>query len=51
MEAVVASMHLKVAAASIQLEAVVAAMSETPQLRETIPTVSWVLGPYENHVT
>jgi hypothetical protein len=34
--------HLKVVAASIQLEAVVAAMLEAARLRETLPTT---IGP------
>jgi hypothetical protein len=48
---VAASIHLKVVEASIQLEAVVAATSEAARLQETLPTASWVLGPYENPVT
>jgi hypothetical protein len=42
LEAVVASIQLEAVAASIQLEAAVATMSGT------LPTASWVLGPYEN---
>jgi hypothetical protein len=38
-------------AASIQLEMVMAATSEVARLRDTLPTASWVLGPYENPVT
>jgi hypothetical protein len=37
--------RLEAVAVSIQLEAVVVATSET------LPTTSWVLGPYENPVT
>jgi hypothetical protein len=37
--------RLEAVAASIQLEAAVVATSET------LPTTSWVLGPYENPVT
>jgi hypothetical protein len=51
LEAVADSIHLKTVAASIQLEAVVAAMSEAAQLQETLPTASYVVGPYENPVT
>jgi hypothetical protein len=39
---------LEVVAASIQLEAEVAATSEVALLQETLPTASRVLGPYEN---
>jgi hypothetical protein len=46
-----ASIHMEVVAASIQLEAVVVATSESTQLRETLPMASWVLDPYENLVT
>jgi hypothetical protein len=38
------------AAASIQLKAVAATL-EAARLRETLPTASRVLGPYENPVT
>jgi hypothetical protein len=51
LKAVAASIHLKVVMASILLEAVVVATSETAQLWETLPTASRVLGPYENPVT
>jgi hypothetical protein len=51
MEAVVASIQPQVVAASIHLEAAVAATSEAAQLWETLPTTSQVLGPYENPVT
>jgi hypothetical protein len=44
----VASIHLKAVAASIQLEAAVAATSEAARLQETLPTASRVVGPYEN---
>jgi hypothetical protein len=47
----VASIHLKAVAASIQLEVVVVAMLEAARLWETLPTASWVMGPYENPVT
>jgi hypothetical protein len=50
LEAVVANIHLKAVAASIHLEAA-AATSEAARLRETLPTASWVVGPYENPVT
>jgi hypothetical protein len=40
--------RLEAVAASIQLEAAVAATSEVARLWETLPTASWVLGPYEN---
>jgi hypothetical protein len=51
LEAVAASIHLKVMAASIQLEVVVVATSEAARLRETLPMTSRVLGPYDNPVT
>jgi hypothetical protein len=44
-------MQLETVAGSIQLEAAAAAMSEAAQLRETLPTTSRVLDPYENPVT
>jgi hypothetical protein len=50
LEAVVASIHLKVVAASNHLEVAVAT-SEAAQLWETLPTASPVVGPYENPVT
>jgi hypothetical protein len=50
LEAMTTSIHLKVVAASIQLEAAVVATSEATRLWETLPTASWVLGPYENPV-
>jgi hypothetical protein len=43
--------RLEAVTASIQLEEVVAAMSEAAWLWETLPTASWVLGPYEKPVT
>jgi hypothetical protein len=43
--------RLEVVAAIIQLEVVVAAMSETTQLRETLLTASRVLNLYENPIT
>jgi hypothetical protein len=43
LEVVVASMHLAVVAASIQLEAAVAATSKSGWMRETLPTASRVL--------
>jgi hypothetical protein len=49
LEAVMASIHLKAVVASIHLE--VAATSEATRLWETLPTTSWVVGPYENPVT
>jgi hypothetical protein len=51
LEAVTASIHLKAVVASIQLEAVMAATSEATRLRETLPTASRVVGPYENPIT
>jgi hypothetical protein len=51
LEAVAASIHLKVVVASIQLEAVVAATSKAARLQETLPTTSRVLGLYENPIT
>jgi hypothetical protein len=42
---------LEVVAASIQLEAVVAATSKYARLHEILPTASQVLDPYENPVT
>jgi hypothetical protein len=50
-EAVATSIHLEVVAVSIQLEAAVVATSKAARLRETLPTASRVLDPYENHVT
>jgi hypothetical protein len=50
-EAVVTSIHLKVVAANIQLEAMVAATSMSAQLCETLPMASRVLDRYENPVT
>jgi hypothetical protein len=44
LEAMVASIHLKVGAASIHLEAMVAAMSEAARLQETLPTTSRVVA-------
>jgi hypothetical protein len=43
--------QLEVAAASFQLEAVVAATSKSSWLWETLSTASRVLDPYENPVT
>jgi hypothetical protein len=51
LKALATSIHLKVVVASIQLEATVVATSEVVRLRETLPTASWVIGPYENLVT
>jgi hypothetical protein len=51
LEVVVASIHLKALAASIQLEVAVVATSVAARLRKTIPTTSRVVGPYENPVT
>jgi hypothetical protein len=42
--------RLEEVAASIQLE-VVQTTSKSARLRETFPTTSWVLDPYENTVT
>jgi hypothetical protein len=43
--------RLEAVAASIQLETVVAVMSEAARLWETLPTASQVVGLYENPVT
>jgi hypothetical protein len=43
--------RLEAVAASIQLEAAIAATSKSDRLRETLPTTSWVLDPYENPIT
>jgi hypothetical protein len=48
---VVASIHLEAVVASIHLEVMTVATSEAAQLRETLPTSSRVVGPYENPVT
>jgi hypothetical protein len=50
LKVVVSSIHLKAVAASIHLEAVAATL-EAALLRETLPTASRVVGPYENPVT
>jgi hypothetical protein len=50
LEAVAASILLKVVVASIHLEAT-AATSEAARLRETLPTASRVVGPYDNPTT
>jgi hypothetical protein len=42
---------LEAVAASIQLEAVVVATSKAARLRETLPTASQVLVPYETPIT
>jgi hypothetical protein len=42
---------LEAVVTSIQLEAAVVATSKAPRLRETLPTASRVLDPYENPVT
>jgi hypothetical protein len=42
---------LKAVAASIHLEAAAVATSEAARLRETLPTASRVVGPYENPIT
>jgi hypothetical protein len=51
LEAVEASIHLKVVAANIHLEVATAASSEAAWLQETFPTASRVVGPYDNPVT
>jgi ribosome-binding ATPase YchF (GTP1/OBG family) len=51
LETIATSVHLKVVAACIHLEAEVATTSEATRLRETLPTTSQVFGPYENPVT
>jgi hypothetical protein len=43
--------RLEAVATSIQLETVVVATSEAARLRETLPTASRVLDPYEKPVT
>jgi hypothetical protein len=43
--------QLEAVAASIHLEAMVAATSKSTQLRETLLVASQVLDPYENPVT
>jgi hypothetical protein len=43
--------RLEAMAANIQLEAVVVATLKSVWLRETLPTTSRVLDPYENPVT
>jgi hypothetical protein len=50
LEAAAASIHLKAVAASIHPEAAAADTLEAIRLRETLPTTSWVVGPYENPV-
>ncbi len=49
--AVVASIHLKAVVATIHLEVAMVAMLEATWLRETLPTASQEVGPYENPVT
>jgi hypothetical protein len=51
LEAVAASIHLKVVVANIHLEVAAAATSEAAQLRETLPMASLMVGPYENLAT
>jgi hypothetical protein len=51
LEAVTASIHLEAMATRIQLEAAVAATSKSARLSETLRMASWVLDPFENHVT
>jgi hypothetical protein len=51
LEAMAASFHLKAMVDSIYLDATAAATSEAARLRETLPTASWVVGPYENTAT
>jgi hypothetical protein len=48
--AAVASIHLKTVMASIHLEAAAATL-EVARLRETLPTTSRVVAPYENPAT
>jgi hypothetical protein len=50
LKAVAVSIHLEAVAASIQLQATVATTSKATRLRETLPTTSRVLDPYEKHV-
>jgi hypothetical protein len=51
LQTVAACIQLQAVAASIHLQAAVSATSEALRLRETLPTTSWVLDPYENPVT
>jgi ribosome-binding ATPase YchF (GTP1/OBG family) len=51
LETMATSVHLKVVAACIHLEAEVATTSEATRLWETLPTTSQVFGLYENPVT
>jgi hypothetical protein len=51
LEAVASSIDLDAVVANIQLEAAVVATSKAAWLRETLPTASQVLDPYENPVT
>jgi hypothetical protein len=51
LEAVAVIIHLEAVAGSIQLEVAVATTSKSARLRETLPTASRVLDPYENPVT
>jgi hypothetical protein len=50
LEVVVASINLKAVAANIHLEAVMTP-SKAARLRETLPTASRLVGPYENLIT
>jgi hypothetical protein len=50
LEAVAGNIHMEVVAASIHLEAAMAATLKHMRLRETLPTASRVLDPYENTV-
>jgi uncharacterized membrane protein YqhA len=49
--AVAASIHLKVVAIGIHLEAATTATSEAAQLWDTLPTASRVVCLYENPIT
>jgi hypothetical protein len=50
LEVVVASIHLDEVEANIQLQVAVVATSKYARLRETLPTASQVLDPYENSI-
>jgi hypothetical protein len=50
LEAVAASIDLKVMAASVHLLAVAVAMLKAARLWETLPTASRVVGSYENPI-
>jgi hypothetical protein len=51
LEVVLTSIKLEAVTTSIQLEAAVATTPEAIRIRETLPTTSQVLEPYENPIT